>query len=268
MKTNQFNQLGVAIACCLISANAQAIMTIKPLPMDGHQHHRGAAKPFALNGFENSTLTFITPELEQKKISAENGRFSLRPTGKDNYHAVVASRIHNQVHESAIRYVYFNGKPTGRSPSELTSLQKATLEIVPDPLPREHWHYKASDEISFVIRFKNQHLASLPVTLSTSHATILEATTDTQGRVSFTLPDDFQQVKPGREANKSGEILVHIKYADNDQQYASWLSADYQVNPAHWQDTGMGALVATGGFAFGAFITGLGFRRNNKESKQ
>jgi hypothetical protein len=76
------------------------------------------------------------------------------------------------------------------------------------------------------------------------------------------VPDDYKVDQPGRRANKPAELLLHVKHQDNDKNYATWLAADYEANPAQWKSTEMGALVATGGFIFGAFITGLGLKKS------
>ena len=269
MNLINFSKLSlVTLSLSIVCMDANAVMTIKPIPLDGHQHNRRAPKQFILTGYENSAVKYLTPDLQSKNIQTDKGHFALKPTGKDNYHVLVAKRQHNGVQESAVRYVYFNGKPTGHSPEEITSLQKSELEIIPDPLPREHWHYKAGEQVSFVVRFQGNPHASLPVTLATNHASILKAVTDSQGRVFFTLPNDFMNIKAGRNANKPGALLLHTKLEEQGQTYATWLSADYQVNPEHWQNRTLGGLVATGGFIFGAFITGLGFKRRDEKDKK
>ncbi|MCW9013659.1 MAG: hypothetical protein OQL06_07735 [Gammaproteobacteria bacterium] len=262
------SQIFLATLLCLTTLEASAIMAIRPAPAKEHQHDRRAPKIFNLTGHENSQIKFLTPDLQSSDIKSDNGQIALHPTGKDNYHALYASREHNGVQESAIRYVYFNGKPTGRSPSEITFLNKTDFEIIPDPLAREHWHYKAGDEIAFVIRFKNTPLALHPASLATSNASVLESLTDTQGRVVFVLPDDFAKTIPHARANEPGELLIHAKHADHGNRYATWLSSDYQVSPEHWQSTELGAMVVGGGFLFGAFVTGLGFKRRRKKGEK
>ncbi|MCW8956067.1 MAG: DUF4198 domain-containing protein [Gammaproteobacteria bacterium] len=250
----------------MMSLDASALMSIKPKPIEpGHEHHRGMGKVFVLNGFENSRVSQITPELNVIELDLDLDQIAFNSLGKDNYHALVAARINKGVEETAIRYVYGRGKPTGRSPRELTDLQKSTLEIVPDPIPREHWHYKAGHEASFIVRYQHQPLASAAVSLFTSHASIANATTDKQGRVTFMLPDDYKVEKAGRRANPPAELLVHVKHQDNDKDYATWLSADYQANPQQWKSTEMGILIAAGGFIFGTVLTGLGRKSSNKK---
>ncbi|TNF34649.1 MAG: hypothetical protein EP315_06920 [Gammaproteobacteria bacterium] len=246
--------------------DASAIMTIKPKPVEaGHEQHRRAGKTFILTGHENSQITLITPDLKSITIATDNNEIRYKPTGMDNYHALVATRHHNDVIETAIRYVYSFGKPSGYSPKQLTEFSKSSLEIVPDPIPREHWHYKGGSEAAFIIRYNNKPLAATEVSLSTSNASIVKAVTDAKGRAVFALPDDFTPSKPGR-GNEFAELLVHVKHQHQNQQYATWLSADYEANPAQWRSTGTGTMVATGGFVFGALITGLGFR-NKKTSR-
>lgn len=252
----------------IMALDVSAIMAIRPVPMKGHQHDRSAPKVFNLTGFENSQIKFITPDLQSSDIETTDGKISIRATGKNNYHVLYALRNNNGVEESAIRYIPFNGKPTGHSPSEITSLNKTDFEIVPDPLAREHWHHKAGDSVAYVVRFKNRPVASLPVSLATSNSSIVKSITDKQGRVTFTLPDDFANTKPGKRANKPGELLIHAKYSDNNKAYATWLSSDYQVDPKHWQSTELGTMVLGGGFLIGAFITGLGLKRNKQKGKK
>lgn len=258
-------QLLLASVLSLMTLDASAIMTIKPKPAEpGHEHHRGMGKVFTLTGFENSRVTQIMPDLSIKPLASNQQQIQFKSMGKDNYHALVASRNNHGVEETAIRYVYGRGKPTGHSPKELTELAKSTLEIVPDPIPREHWHYKAGHEAAFIVRYQQQPLAAVEISLSTSLGSIVSANTDSQGHVVFTLPDDYKVEKPGRRENKPAELLVHVKHQDQDQRYATWLSADYEANPQQWKSTQMGVFVAAGGFIFGTILTGLGRKTSNK----
>lgn len=267
MKPSTSVQLLFAGTLSMIAMDASAIMTIKPKPIEaGHEHHRRAGKTFILTGHENSRITLITPDLKFITIASDTNEIRYKPTGIDNYHALVATRNHNDVLETAIRYVYGFGKPSGFSPKQLTELAKSPLEIVPDPIPREHWHYKGGSEAAFIVRYNNKPLAATEVSLSTSNASIVQTVTDAKGRAVFTLPDDYTPSKPGRGGDEFAELLVHVKHRHQDQQFATWLSAEYEANPSQWRSTSTGTLVATGGFVFGAFITGLGFR-NRKTSR-
>ena len=269
MKYTDSVQWLLAAALVILPLDASALMTIKPKPAEaGHEHHRGMSKVFVISGFENSKVSQITPELNVIELDLDLDQITFSSLGKDNYHALVAARMNRGVEETAIRYVYGRGKPTGHSPKELTKLQKSTLEIVPDPIPREHWHYKAGHEASFIVRYRHQPLASAVISLFTSHASIVNATTDQQGRVTFILPDDYKVEKAGRRANPPAELLIHVKHEDKGKHYATWLSADYQANPQQWKSTEMGILVAAGGFILGTVLTGLGRKSSNKKEEK
>jgi len=264
----KLQQIIIYSLLCFITINANASLIIRPVPIDEHNHNRRAGKIFSLYGHEGSTVQMIAPDLQVQQLKPVNGKLNFKPTGKDNYHVLIAKREHNKVYETAIRYVYSFGKPTGKSPSELTAFSKSELEIIPDPLPREHWHYKAGAQATFIVHFDGVPLPSADVSLSTSNASLLSSTTDTQGRVVFKLPDDFKQTLAGNRANKPAELLLHVKHHDNQKQYSTWLSADYRVNPAHWRDTNLGVVIAGGGFIFGVLLTGLGFRTKHSEKNK
>lgn len=266
MKHTYPGQLLLLTMLVMMSLDASALMTIKPKPIKpGHEQHRSMGKVFVLSGFENSKVSQITPELNVIELDLDLDQIAFNSLGKDNYHALVATRLHDSVEEAAIRYIYGRGKPTGHSPKELTELQKSTLEIVPDPIPREHWHYKAGYEASFIVRYKHQPLTAAAISLFTSNASIVNASTDDQGRVTFTIPDDYKVEKAGRRANPAAELLIHVKHEDNGKHYATWLSADYNANPQQWKSTEMGILVAAGGFILGTVLTGLGRKTSNKK---
>ena len=246
-----------------LSIDSHAVMTIRPVIEPAHGPHRGGPETFQLNGFENSQLTMIKPNLEQQPLETRQGRFAFHPTGINNYHVLVAEREHNGVKESAIRYVYFNGKPSGNSPSQLTELVKTDFEIVPNPLPREHWHYKSGDRIGFRLRWKGEPVANNSVTLATSQSSILQSETDTQGEVWFVLPDDFAEQADADSG--PAELLVHARLNHEHTPQATWLSAEYFPDPQRWRDQTLGLIVSGGGFLFGAYITGLGFRQRARQ---
>lgn len=261
IKISTLESILLAAGFLLMSMDSRAMLVFHPQAMAQHQHNnRRPLKIFQLTGFENSRVTLITPDLNRHELETHNGQIKFTPTGMDNYHALLAQRVHAGVQEAAIRYVYSFGKPSGQSPAQLTQLAKTDLEIIPDPLPREHWHYKAGHEAAFLVRFKGHPLASMSVSLFTNHASLLEATTDTQGRVLFNLPDDFPNTQVGNDARPAAEMMLTVRHSDNDQHYASWLSAEYRANPEHWRNTQLGVLIATGGFLFGAWMTRLGYR--------
>lgn len=210
----------------------------------GHGHSRRPAAAYLRDG-AGATLMFWRPDLEQGALpdAKADGQVAVRPSGVDNYHLLMASRSGDSGEEVALRYVYMHGKPSGESPRRLLDAQKAALEIVPAPLPREHWRYETSNPAVFEVRLTGEPLAGHPVQLVTTQGSLVEAVSDDKGRVTFVLPEDFAHVAPGREANAPAEFIVSTAHTQNGFVRRTTLTAEYHANPAHWQSS-LGGVVA------------------------
>jgi hypothetical protein len=217
-----------------------------------------------LQGASGALIQLWTPDLGIRSLSAHDDRITVPRTGMDNYHALVARQERGSLKETAIRYVYQFDKPSGRSPAELAGAQKAALEIVPDPLPREHYHYHTDQDWGFRLRFHARPVADHPVTLETSHGSRLQGTTDAGGRVVLRIPDDFPGVEAGVRDQRRADFSVSASYADVDQVYRTTLSAEYRVNPRHWRSSGAGVAVAGVGLLVGGLLSRLGRKRSER----
>jgi len=231
-----------------------------------HQHRRGP-KQLALSISDDAHAELWKPDLTRQPIKVQQGKVSFTGTGVDNYHAVVAERTEGKLTESAIRYHYARGKPSGRSSTELTAANKSTLEIVPNPIPREHFHYHSDQTWDFIVRFQELPAANQKVVLETAHGSQVEGITAADGRVSLHIPDDFPDIVAGERDKRSAELALSTTYTEGDQTYQSTLNADYRVNPHHWHSLNLGILVVGIGMLAGGFIGGIGRGKNNK-SKQ
>jgi len=206
----------------------------------------------------------INPLLDVKSLASNHGMVAIKPTGMNNYHALVATRTAGNRQESAVRYIFMHGKPPGESPSLLIKHEKAALEIEPAPLAREHWRYLGGEEARFQLRFHGKPLAATAVTLMTGNGTSAEFTTDAKGYLSISLPDDFAQVKPGRANNRPSEFVLSASHSDGGEQFATTFSSAYYTNPSHWQSLSGGLMVAAGGMLLGGVITFATRRRKEK----
>jgi len=258
--------MGATLAVALFNFTAQAAMVWSPAPVEqGHGgHDRRAGKPYLLENGEGANLHLISPKLESKKISATSGRVSVKPMGMDNYHALVAIRNIDNRHESAIRYVYMFGKPSKESPSRLMGYEKSALEIEPAPYAREHWRYYSSTDAQFIIRFRGEVIAGAEVTMKTSNGTRSIYTSDAEGLLRITLPEDFSDVKAGRRANHAAEFMLTTERRDGADNYITTLSSGYHVNPNHWQSTELGIAVVAGGMLLGGLIIWSSRRRKER----
>ena len=212
-----------------------------------HAHGRGGNR-LVLSGAEGAVITLWRPDLQTLPLRVEHGAITLPRTGMDNYHAVVAEKDWGRLRETVIRYEYLRGKPSRRSPDELTQAEKATFEIVPAPLPREHRHFTDGKRWNFLLRFRNRPLADHPVALETGNGSRLETRSLADGRFSFTLPNDFPDTLPGRRDRRSADFQISAEHQTDGVTYQTTLSAEYRVDASHWQSAPMG---------FGAM--GLGF---------
>jgi hypothetical protein len=234
----------------------------------GHAQHGGnREKAYYLRDGEKAQVSYYSPDLSQQTLNAENNsdKYVLPKTGMDNYHALIAQRSTEKIHESALRYPYMRGKPSGESPKKVIRSHKLPLEIVPDPMVREHWRFYSQNTHRFQILFNEKPLSNSWVILKTSNDSTIELASDQDGFVEFTLPDDFSDIKPGRRANKPAEFMLRTAHVDGDKTYTTNFTESYSVNPSHWNSNLGGVITLSLGFLSGIVIMR---KHNNKVSLQ
>lgn len=222
-----------------------------------HRQDRGIV---LLEGSGAATELWL-PTLERRPLSLQGEVAVLKPSGLDNYHLLYASKDAHGTLETALRYHYMNGKPSKRSPAEIVNAAKSPLDIVPSPLAREHARYLSGREATFEVRFHGQPIGQHPIALETSNGTRWYARTESNGRITFVLPDDFAQVQSGREFNLPADFVLHVSYMDGDKSHRTSLSAPYHVNPGHWQSSAAGYAASFAGFMTGILILGVAGNR-------
>jgi hypothetical protein len=196
---------------------------------------------------QDASIQLWKPDLSTLPLTARHGSVTLPFTGVDNYHALVVQKDWGNLQETLIRYVYMHGKPSGHSTRELTAAEKASFEIVPDPVPREHQHYHSAQRWNFLLRFNGAPAASVPVRLLTSNGSELGSVSDANGRVSLMVPDDFSLLGPDVRDRRTAEFSLSAELERDGINYQTQLSAEYRVDPGRWQSLGLGV-----------FVTGIG----------
>lgn len=245
---------------------------IKPKPLKAvdahkeHQQNRSREKAYYLEDNKNVTVNYMTPALKVIPLAPQenSNKYVLPKTGMDNYHALVAQKKTDSTHESSLRYAYMRGKPSGYSPENLIKNHKLPLEIVPEPMIREHWRFYTNNRHIFQILFNEKPLVDTWVILQTANGTKLDSKTDINGKVAFILPDDFKDIKPGRRANKPQDFLLRTVHIADNITYKTNFSAPYSVNPSHWQSNSGGILALSIGFISGIVV----MRRHNRNNPQ
>jgi len=225
-------------------------------------HGKGESAMFALmNSDGNASARLILPDLSAKPLRFKRNTVMLPKPPMGGYYAVVAEGNGTNTSFSAVRYLSLQGRPSKVSPTKLTALPKADLEIVPNPLHREHDRYTATKEYRFVLNFQGKPLKNTAVTLETHNTPTRTYMSNDSGSFTITLPNDFKNVRVGRNENKPSEFLLTSEYRDGEHLYKSTLSMPYSLNPNdYWQSQPYGA----GAIALG-FLGGLFFYRRHKK---
>lgn len=259
-KASSMNHSGMHVQ---LQLQGKGQVELQPGGHASHNSRRG--NTMYLQDSAGATLWMLTPTLERRtlELDDESGKLSVPSTGLVSYHALVASRQEGNLHESSLHYIYLRGKPTEHSPAELMANNKLPLEIVPDPMAREHGRFYSQNEHDFIVRFNGKPVSDAWVGLVSTNGTELEATSDAEGRVSFTLPDDFTNVRTGASNNRPAEFMLRTGYVAGEMLYRTNFTAPYSVNPSHWESKNVGLFMLLAGF-----VSGIVVMRRDKPASQ
>ncbi|HEX8963214.1 MAG TPA: hypothetical protein VF801_09450 [Rhodocyclaceae bacterium] len=167
-------------------------------------------------------------------VPVEDGGARIEPAAPKlgNYHWVVArSETEGEVRVASTA-VYFSNP--GAAPTAMLAMPKHELEIVPQPLPREHGQYRESEKWDFLVRFNGAPLADQPVTLETQSGSRSSFVSDAQGRVVVLFPRDFKPAQPGRDGGRemgprrAGFVLAAEREADGKRYLTAF---NYSYSP-------------------------------------
>lgn len=219
-------------------------------------HGRGETTMLhAINLEANSSVVLIKPDLSKDDLNLSDNALNLPKASAGGYYALILNHHSDHRVDSAIRYISQQGRPSKISPTKLTALPKTDLEIVPNPLHREHDRYTASKSYHFLLHFQGKPLANTAVTLETRDTPAQTYITDKSGTFSITLPNDFNNVQVGRNENRPSEFLLSVHHNNGLIDYSSTLSMPYSLNPNDfWQSQPYGAGVIFIGFLGGMFL--------------
>lgn len=152
--------------------HAMEAVTYAPYDGQGQEALKAATRPAPLD--ENGALAF--------KAWSKGGYYLLRVMGHGPQGEVA----------TATTIKYFSNP--GPAPRNLLAAGRPGFEIVPDPLPREHGHYRENETWTFHVRMDGKPMAKLPVVLETSNGTQAQFLTNDDGRVAVTFPGDFKDI--------------------------------------------------------------------------
>jgi len=231
-----------------------------------HGQHGGGMKTamYQLVGFNGSMDTdvkYYLSNLEVKELKMDANMVNLPRSMYDNYHALVANTTKNNNHYTSVYYIYKHGKPSQTSPTKLTAKQKGIFEIAPNELPREHDRYYGSKTYSFLVKFQDAPVKNQKIQLTTLKGTKQTVTTNEDGELDITLPNDFTNVKTGRRINQPSYFILSTSLTQGSKTYHTTFASPYNVNSTdYWNSIPAGFGVAGAGLLLGLLLL---WRRNN-----
>ncbi|MBM3392796.1 MAG: DUF4198 domain-containing protein [Betaproteobacteria bacterium] len=194
-------------------------------------------------------------------VGAEGAKIESVTPKIGNYHWVVAREERGGEVRVASAAWYF-GNP-GDSPKDLLKAVRHELEIVPEPLPREHSSYRESEKWRFLVRLNGQPLPGHPLMLETEFGSRSTFVTDPAGVATVLFPRDF---KPAAAGERSGHgprraafVLSTTKDADG-RRYLTAFNHKYGQDGDRDKSLGWGAAFGLVGMAAALPL----LRRRNK----
>lgn len=228
---------------------AQASWTQQPLLLPG-RNPRGERAVALLRplGIDTSRVTVFAPEGPSERLKVdypvgpEGARIESATPKIGNYHWVIAREETPQMVKVASTAWYFSNP--GDSPKDLLKQPKHELEIVPDPLPREHAGYREAERWRFLVRFKGQPLANQPLTLETEFGSRSTIYTAADGYATVIFPRDFRPSAAGGQEGHGPRRAAFVLATAVDSDGRKFLTAFnhfYSQDPWRQRSLGWGA---------------------------
>lgn len=227
-----------------------------------HSEHNHGSSSIALSKIKTpNNIRYFLPDLSFQQLETTQ-----QPkVGLEGYYALLVEHQQDNLVESELQYVYKNGRPFSSVPSALFSLEKTALEIEPIPHPAEHNVYNSGKTWKFKARFNGQALVNTLIELETENNTKSQFTSDENGLISVTFPDDFSDIKPGLRANQPSAYRLTVSKELDGKRYVSSFLSQYHVSASHWQTVEGGIWVLIFGALFGILVS---FKLSSKPLKQ
>ncbi|MDD5242189.1 MAG: hypothetical protein PHG47_10800 [Sulfuricella sp.] len=239
-------------------------------PMMGRVGDRAAAT-LAVKNLQPAVLEVFAAEGPADRLRRQ---FPVVPEGTPieavtpkigNYHWVSA-REEAEGKVTVASTAYFFGNP-GVAPTKLLLQQKSELEIIPQPLPREHGAWRESEKWRFMVRFNGQPLANQTVKMETEFGTRTAFVSDEKGMATVLFPRDFKSAEQNERGGRHGgpRKAKFVLAAERDDGGKHYLTAfNYTYSPDSERDKSLLAGVGFG--VFGMLLATPLLRRKKSEN--
>lgn len=216
------------------------------LPGKGARGERSAAmlRPQSLAAASVTVFATEGPPERLKldyPVGAQGARIETVDPRIGNYHWVVA-REENPGEVRVASTAWYFGNP-GPSPKELLKRPRHELEIVPDPLPRQHSSYRESEKWRFLVRWNGQPLPGQALQLETEFGSRSNFVTDAAGFATVLFPRDFKPTAPAAGEHgprRAAFVLSTIKETDG-RRYLTAFNHNYGQDGDRDRSLGWGA---------------------------
>lgn len=238
-----------------------------PLLLSGMGAERGVVRVRAEN-LEALSLNIFAPgsdtprSQQQFPMTAEGASVTAPRAETGNYHWLSArSEADGQI--TVANTVHYFSNP-GPSPVELLLDRKSELEIVPNPLPREHGAYRESEKWDFLVRFNGQALASKELVMETEFGSRIRFTTNSIGIATALFPRDMRETagKSAGHRPQPGKFVLAVAHEADGKRYLTAFNYSYRKDPER-----NSSLNAGYGFLVLGMLGALPLLRRRKESK-
>lgn len=219
------------------------------LPAQSPRGERGAARLLP-RGIEATQVTVFAPEGPAERhrvdypVAADGAKIASATPKIGNYHWVIA-RTETPEEVRVASTAWYFGNP-GDSPKDLLTQAKHELEIVPDPLPREHGSYRESEKWRFLVRLNGQPLANQPLILDTEFGSRSTFFTDTAGVATVLFPRDFKPAERKAEGAEShgprrAKFVLATETTTDGRRYLTAFNLTYGQDGDRNKSLGWGA---------------------------
>lgn len=213
----------------------------------GGRGERSAAQ-FRPLGLPASEIRVFGPRGGEEAFPVEAGAARLRsPTPESGNYHWLSARAETPTHVAVASTVWYASNP-GPAPVALLQRVKSELELVPDPLPREHASYRESEKWRFIVRYAGQPLAGQVVRMETERGTRTTFTTDSDGVATVLFPRDFPPEADGEGHNRArADFVLTTERQDGDRHFVTAFNYTYGPDGERGRSLGWGAVFSLAG---------------------
>lgn len=175
------------------------------------------------------------------ELSLGGARIEALP-GVGNYYWVTAREaLPDRVIVASTTHYFSNPGP---APTTLLRASKNELEIIPQPLPREHSGYRSNETWRFLVRYNGAPLANQPLTLETQNGSRATFISDAEGYARVKFPDDFKADADSGSGQSHGPrrlpFVLASEHHGGDRHYLTAFNGMYGPDAYAGRDLALG----------------------------